>query len=134
MGDGIQLQDLAKSFRTPSGDVHAVRGIDVGIARGETVALLGPDGGGKSTTLDMLLGLLPPDAGSATIFGQTPRNAVAAGAGGGMLQNGAVIRDVTVRELIAMMAGLSPRPLDADEVTSLVAIHDIAERRTEKLS
>src|SRR5881394_2248118 len=130
----IELKGLQKTFRSPRGPVHAVRSIDVTIARGQTVALLGPNGAGKSTTIDMLLGLLPPDSGSASVFGQTPRNAVAAGAVGAMLQTGAVIRDVTVRELIAMMAALYPRPLDVDEVIDLVGIRDIAERRTEKLS
>jgi ABC-2 type transport system ATP-binding protein len=40
----IQLQGLRKSFRTPHGRVEAVKGVDIGIARGETVALLGPNG------------------------------------------------------------------------------------------
>jgi ABC-2 type transport system ATP-binding protein len=111
-----------------------VRSIDVTIRRGETVALLGPNGAGKSTTIDMLLGLLPPDEGSASVFGRPPRDAVAAGAIGAMLQTGAVIRDVTVRELITMMAALYPRSLAVDEVIHLVGIDDIAERRTEKLS
>jgi ABC-2 type transport system ATP-binding protein len=132
--DRIELQGLVKSFRTSGGPVHAVRGIDVAIERGETVALLGPNGAGKSTTIDMLLGLLPPDTGSATIFGRTPSDAVAAGAIGAMLQTGAVIRDVTVRELIAMMASLYPRSLDVDEVINLVGLEEIAHRRTEKLS
>ena len=128
--DVVQLESLAKSY----GPVQAVRGIDVAINRGETVALLGPNGAGKSTTIDMLLGLLEPDAGTATIFGQTPRNAVAAGAIGAMLQTGAVIRDVTVRELIAMMAALYPHSLPVDEVIDLVGLQEIADRRTERLS
>ena len=134
MADDIQLRDLTKSFRSARGPVHAVRGIDVSIQRGETVALLGPNGAGKSTTLDMVLGLLQPDAGSASIFGRAPGEAVAAGAIGAMLQTGAVIRDVTVRELITVMAALYPHALDVDEVIDLVRLHEIADRRTEKLS
>ncbi|HEX4733256.1 MAG TPA: ABC transporter ATP-binding protein [Thermoleophilaceae bacterium] len=128
--DLVHLEALAKSF----GSVQAVRGIDVAINRGETVALLGPNGAGKSTTIDMLLGLLEPDAGTATIFGQSPRNAIAAGAIGAMLQTGAVIRDVTVRELITMMAALYPRSLPVEDVIDLVGLHEIADRRTERLS
>src|SRR5256885_6332471 len=108
------MRGLTKTFRASAGPVHAVAGIDVQIRRGETVALLGPNGAGKSTTIDMLLGLLPPDAGDATIFGQTPVEAIASGSIGAMLQTGAVIRDVTVRELITMMAALYPRPLPVD--------------------
>jgi ABC-2 type transport system ATP-binding protein len=130
----VALKGLRKTFRGESGPVEAVRGIDVTIRRGETVALLGPNGAGKSTTIDMLLGLLPPDAGSAHIFGKPPRDAVGAGSIGAMLQTGAVIRDVTVRELIQMMAALYPHPLDVDEVIRLVGIGEIAGRRTERLS
>jgi ABC-2 type transport system ATP-binding protein len=82
----------------------------------------------------MMLGLLPPDAGSASIFGKPPKDAIAAGEIGAMLQAGAVIRDVTVRELIAMMAALYPHPLAVDEVIDLVGLEGIADRRTEKLS
>jgi len=134
LSDIVELHGLAKSFRSPSGPVHAVRGIDVTIARGETVALLGPNGAGKSTTIDMLLGLLPPDEGTATIFGREPVDAVAAGMIGAMLQTGAVIRDVTVRELIAMMGALYPNSLAVEEVIELVGLREIADRRTEKLS
>ena len=131
---GVQLQNLTKSFRTPQGPVHAVRNVDLSIAPGETVALLGPNGAGKSTTIDMLLGLLPPDTGSVSLFGMTPADAVQAGAIGAMLQTGSIIRDLNVRELIAMMAALYPDPLGVDEVLALTGIEDLAGRRAHKLS
>ncbi|MDQ6812037.1 MAG: ABC transporter ATP-binding protein [Actinomycetota bacterium] len=131
---GIVLQGLAKSFRSPQGPVHAVRGIDVSISRGETVALLGPNGAGKSTTIDMLLGLTAPDAGTVTLFGATPAQAISAGAIGAMLQTGSLIRDLSVRELIDMMASLFPNPFGVDEVLERTGIADIAARRTQKLS
>jgi ABC-2 type transport system ATP-binding protein len=130
VGAGIELRRLAKSF----GEVRAVRGIDFSIGRGETVALLGPNGAGKSTTIDMLLGLLPPDSGTVSVFGLTPTAAVDAGDVGAMLQTGALIRDLSVRELVAMMASLYPEPLAVDEVLALTGIDDIAGRRTQKLS
>ncbi|HEY3765064.1 MAG TPA: ABC transporter ATP-binding protein [Gaiellales bacterium] len=133
-GLGIQLQGLTKSFRSPQGEVHAVRGIDVSIAAGETVALLGPNGAGKSTTIDMLLGLTQPDSGSVTLFGRAPGDAIQNGAIGAMLQTGSLIRDLSVRELLTMMAALYPTPLGVDEVIELVGIGAIAERRTQKLS
>jgi ABC-2 type transport system ATP-binding protein len=131
---GIRLQGLVKSFRTAHGAVHAVRGVDIAIAPGETVALLGPNGAGKSTTIDMLLGLARPDAGTVSLFGGTPEEAIAAGRIGAMLQTGALLRDLTVRELIAMMASLYPRPLDVDEVLDLTGLESTAQQRTEKLS
>jgi ABC-2 type transport system ATP-binding protein len=131
---GIRLQGLVKTFRTPSGPVRAVRGVDIDIAPGETVALLGPNGAGKSTTIDMLLGLAEPDAGSVDLFGGTPHEAIAAGRVGAMLQTGALLRDLTVRELVGMMASLYPRALGIDEVLDLCGLQAASEQRTEKLS
>ena len=101
---GIEITGLSKSY----GPIEAVRDVDVAVAPGETVALLGPNGAGKSTTIDMLLGLLEPDAGSVSIFGSTPTAAVDRGAVGAMLQTGALLRDLTARELVSMMAALYP--------------------------
>jgi ABC-2 type transport system ATP-binding protein len=131
---GVLLQDLTKSFAGEHGPVHAVRGIDLAIEPGETVALLGPNGAGKSTTIDMMLGLLEPDSGSANVFGMSPHDAVAAGHIGAMLQSGALIRDLSVRELITMVASLYPRPLGVDEAIALTGIGGIADRLTQKLS
>jgi len=131
---GVVLSDLTKSFRSAEGVVHAVRGIDIAIAPGETVALLGPNGAGKSTTIDMLLGLLQPDAGSASLFGRPPADSIKLGAIGAMLQTGSLIRDLSVRELVTMMASLYPHPMSVDEVIDLTGIGDIQRRRTQKLS
>jgi ABC-2 type transport system ATP-binding protein len=132
--DEIRLDGLVKSFPSPNGPIRAVRGIDVSIAAGETVALLGPNGAGKSTTIDMMLGLSKPDGGSVSVFGRPPREAVDAGAVGAMLQTGQLIRDLSVRELVAMMAGLYPHPMDVDEVLDLTGLKDISGQRTQKLS
>jgi ABC-2 type transport system ATP-binding protein len=132
--DGIRLEGLAKTFRGPRGPIHAVRGIDVSIAAGETASLLGPNGAGKSTTIDMLLGLAKPDRGMVSVFGRTPRDAVDAGLVGAMLQTGELIRDLTVREIIAMMASLYPDPMDVDEALELTGLKDTADRRTQRLS
>jgi ABC-2 type transport system ATP-binding protein len=134
MNAGIHIAGLKKTYRGPGGPVPAVKGIDVSIAPGETVALLGPNGAGKSTTIDMLLGLTQPDAGTVTVFGKPPREAVDSGLVGGMLQTGALIRDLTVRELIVVMASLYPDPLGVDEVIELTGLAHAAGQRTQKLS
>jgi ABC-2 type transport system ATP-binding protein len=127
---GVALRELTKSF----GAVQAVRGIDVSIETGETVAQLGPNGAGKSTTLDMVLGLLRPDAGTVSVLDLPPADAVARGSVGAMLQTGSLVRDLTVRELLAQMASLYPHPLDVDETIALTGIGEISDRRTQKLS
>jgi ABC-2 type transport system ATP-binding protein len=131
---GVQLTGLTKTFRSPGGPVQAVRGIDLTIQPGETVALLGPNGAGKSTTIDMILGLQRPDRGEAAVFGMSPREAVANGRVGAMLQTGGVIPYLSVRELLTMVASLYPRPFAVDDVIALTRIGDIADRRTNKLS
>jgi len=130
----VALQQLTKTFASPVGPVQAVRGIDLEIARGSTVALLGPNGAGKSTTIEMIIGLAKQDAGSVTVFDQSPSAAVDRGAIGAMLQTGAVLGDLSVRELLDMMGSLFPAPLGVDEALELAAIADIADRRTTKLS
>jgi len=131
---GIALAGLVKSFDGPQGRIRAVAGVDVRIAPGETVALLGPNGAGKSTTIDMLLGLLAPDQGTVSVFGRTPAEAVDAGAVGAMLQTGELIRDLTVRELITMMASLYPHPMPVEETLELTGAAAFADQRTQKLS
>ena len=130
----VELRGVTKTFRTHGTVVPAVRGIDVSIAAGETVALLGPNGAGKSTTIDMLLGLIAPDRGTVSLFGRAPAQAVARGQIGAMLQVGALIRDVTPRELLQMTASLYPSALDVEDTLELVGMADIADRRTHKLS
>ena len=65
----ITARGLARSFKTKSGPVEAVRAIDLDVRAGEIVGLLGPNGAGKTTTLRMLTTLLMPSAGHATVAG-----------------------------------------------------------------
>lgn len=65
----IEVEDLAKSFRSRGRTVHAVDGLSFSVSEGEIFGLLGPNGAGKTTTLRMLTTLLPIDAGRARIAG-----------------------------------------------------------------
>jgi ABC-2 type transport system ATP-binding protein len=129
-GPGIVLSRLSKSY----GNVHAVRSVDLAIAPGETVAILGPNGAGKTTTIEMMLGLTRPDSGTVTLFGRSPARAVAAGAVGGMLQTGALVEYLSVRELVTMVASVYPRPLPVEHAMRLAGVTEFAGRRTNKLS
>jgi ABC-2 type transport system ATP-binding protein len=82
----------------------------------------------------MLLGLTAPDDGTVSLMGGPPQDAVARGMIGAMLQSGALIRDVTPRELLRMMASLHPAPFDVADVLALTGLTEIAGRRTQKLS
>jgi ABC-2 type transport system ATP-binding protein len=131
---GIDARGLAKTFATRAGPVRAVERVDLAIAPGETVALLGPNGAGKSTTIDLLLGLTRPDRGEVSLFGMAPSAAVAAGCVAAMLQSGGLLRDLSVRELVTMVAALYPAPLPVADVLDATGLTALADRRTHKLS
>jgi len=66
----IQVQGLTKIYHVGDVEVPALRGIDLQIARGEFVAIVGASGSGKSTLFHILGGLTPPTAGKVTIAGK----------------------------------------------------------------
>ena len=75
MTAAIAVRQLHKHF----GQLHALRGVDLDIRPGEFFGLLGPNGAGKSTLINILAGLVRPDAGSAAVMGHdVQRDAVAA--------------------------------------------------------
>src|SRR6202167_6216200 len=66
-GAEVHLSGVVHLYASPEGDVVALRGIDLDIRAGESVALLGPSGAGKSTVLGLLAGEFAPSAGSVRI-------------------------------------------------------------------
>ncbi|MFE0642309.1 ATP-binding cassette domain-containing protein [Streptomyces sp. NPDC058877] len=126
----VACTGVTRSF----GTVRALDGIDLTLRRGETVALLGRNGAGKSTTIGLLLGLDEPDGGEVRLFGDGPARAVAAGRIGAMLQEGRAVTRVTVRELVAFVARTYPAPLPVDEALALADLTPLADRRIDRLS
>ncbi|MFE0510233.1 ATP-binding cassette domain-containing protein [Streptomyces sp. NPDC058964] len=116
------------------GAVRAVDGVDLEIARGETVALLGLNGAGKSTTISLLLGLHEPDAGTVELFGSVPERSVRAGRVGAMLQEARAVPRVTVGELVSFVASRYPAPMPVARALELAGIASLAQRRVDRLS
>jgi len=65
----IELQGLNKAYATPAGQFTALKGVDLTIATGEFVAVVGKSGSGKSTLLNMVGGIDRPTSGSVTVGG-----------------------------------------------------------------
>ena len=66
----IEIKGLTKTFRIGEVDVHALRGVDLKVERGEFVAIVGPSGSGKSTLFNILGGLAPASSGTVSINGK----------------------------------------------------------------
>ncbi|MFB6835927.1 ATP-binding cassette domain-containing protein [Streptomyces sp. NPDC056361] len=126
----VSFGAVTKTF----GTVRAADGLDLTVRRGETVALLGRNGAGKSTAIGLLLGLDEPDSGRVALFGGTPDRAVAAGRVGAMLQEGRPVPRVTVRELVGFVARTYPSPMPVAEALALAGLTELADRRVDRLS
>ena len=67
MADGIHIENLVKTYGAGDTAVHALRGVDMHVAPGEVVGLIGPSGSGKSTLLKCLGAVIEPTSGRMTI-------------------------------------------------------------------
>jgi ABC-2 type transport system ATP-binding protein len=105
----LKVEDLAKTFRKPftGKKVEAVRGISFEVARGEIFGFLGPNGAGKTTTLKMLMGLIAPTRGRATILGHEAPSPEAMVGVGFLPENPYVYPYLTPREFVTLCARLS---------------------------
>src|ERR1700744_808438 len=129
-GPVVSVENVSKNY----GSLKAVDGLSLELRRGETVALLGPNGAGKSTSLDMLLALRKPTGGTIRMFGEDPYHAVKSGQVGAMLQSGGLMPEVTVRELVTLVAGLHPRPVPVNKTLRAAGIESVADQRVDRLS
>lgn len=65
----IQAHELRKTYRSRSGEIHALAGLSLSVPQGTIKGLLGPNGAGKTTTVKVLNTLIRPDSGSASVAG-----------------------------------------------------------------
>lgn len=126
----ISVTGLEKHY----GKVQALKGISFDVGRGEIFALLGPNGSGKTTTLEILMGLRRPDAGKVEYFdangqpGRTPKI-------GAVFQGRVYYDSLTVRELIKYYGSLyrAPAP-DISKYLDMVNLKDKLDSQYKNLS
>jgi ABC-2 type transport system ATP-binding protein len=123
----IEIRDLSKHF----GTVRAVDSLSFTVAPGRVTGFLGPNGSGKTTTLRMLLGLVHPSAGTATIAGrnykdlESPTSTV-----GAVLEATSFHPARRARTHLRMAARAGGHPdARADEVLALVGLTGDAKRK-----
>lgn len=130
-GPAIEVRHLTKDFRVGLRGVklRAVDDVSLSIPRGQVFGLLGPNGCGKSTTLKVVLGLLPATAGEVTILGQPSATASARARTGFLPEAPYFHKFLTGRELVRYCAHLSGVPAGRVEaaVDEAVALVDLRE-------
>ena len=116
------------------GATPALRGLNLEVRRGEVLALLGENGAGKTTAMQLLLGLRERDEGELQLFGQDPRDRSARTRVGAMLQVAQLPGALRVGEHVELFSSYWPRSLAKEETLRLAGIEHLAKRRTDALS
>jgi ABC-2 type transport system ATP-binding protein len=118
------------------GGFEAVRGITFSVRRGEVFALLGTNGAGKTSTVELLEGLAPASGGRVRVLGHDPYSERAAvrPRTGVMLQEGGFPSELTVAETARMWAGCTSGARPEAEALALVGLARRADVRVKQLS
>ncbi|HET9685306.1 MAG TPA: ABC transporter ATP-binding protein [Gemmatimonadaceae bacterium] len=128
----LRVAGLRKAY----GDVVAVDGLDLTVARGECFGLLGPNGAGKTTTIEICEGLTEPDAGDVEVLGrrwQSDERALRERLGI-QLQETQLAEKLTVEETVTLFRSFYERGRSVDEVIDVVQLGEKRKGRVGKLS
>lgn len=121
---GLVVESLG--FRYPGSDREALDGVSFEVAAGQSVALVGPTGAGKSTLADAVMGLIVPQRGRVSLGGIGPREAIERWPGGiSYVPQQVGLVEGTVRDNVAL--GLPPGVVDDDEIWEALRRAHIAE-------
>jgi putative ABC transport system ATP-binding protein len=135
MTDGnniIQVHELRKTYRVGEVDVHALRGANLTVSRGEFLAVIGPSGSGKSTLFHILGGLAAPTSGDVIVDGTNlrdltdiERTKMRQRKVGFVFQKYNLLPTLTAADNIEMAQALAdypPKPSDFDEILTFLKI------------
>jgi len=141
----IEARDLKKVYHVGDVDVHALRGVNLSVARGEFLVVVGPSGSGKSTLFHILGGLTPPTSGAVEIAGRdllkmtdAQRTELRKKTVGFVFQKYNLLPTLTAEENIAIardIAGLSQKiPAEFQEILKLLGIENRMNHKPRALS
>ncbi|MGF1470595.1 MAG: ABC transporter ATP-binding protein [Rubrobacteraceae bacterium] len=129
----IETQGLTKTY----GKTSAVKGLDLNVQRGEVYGFLGPNGAGKTTTLRMLLGLIKPSSGSASVLGRRPGEYEMLRRVGGLVESAAFYPYLSGQanlEVVARLGGVKGVESRVGEVLQKVGLSERAKDKYKKYS
>jgi ABC-2 type transport system ATP-binding protein len=132
------MNDIAiavEGLRVRRGRTEVLRGLTLGVPRGQVVGLLGPSGSGKTTLMRCVVGVQRIAAGSVTVFGEAAGSAGLRRRVGYVTQASSVYDDLTVRENLRYFARVLDAPAyDVDRVIDETGLGEQAGRLTGSLS
>lgn len=131
----ICASGITKTFHASSrAPVRALHDVSLTLPRGQITGLLGTNGAGKSTLIDLILGLTSPTAGVIEVLGDTPRNAIARGRVGAVLQTGGLLPDITVKETLELIGATFPTRRAYADIIERAELGDLLSRRVGRCS
>jgi ABC-type multidrug transport system fused ATPase/permease subunit len=120
----VKLSNL--KFTYSDATENTIQDISLEISEGKFIAFVGPSGGGKSTLIDLILGLLAPSSGSITISGLTPVDAIKKWPGSiGYVPQDVFIENSTFKENICL--GFNPESVSDDLVWQALQLADLSD-------
>jgi branched-chain amino acid transport system ATP-binding protein len=127
--DALRLSNVDAFY----GDSHVLQQVSFALGEGRLLGLLGRNGAGKSTCMNVTVGLLPPRSGSVEVFGATVGNLPPeriAGEGVALVPQGRrIFKSLTVRENLAVAAR---KPESGKAFWSIVTVFDMFPRLRER--
>lgn len=137
----FEIRALEKIYQTGAGRVHALRGVDLDIYKGEIIVLLGPSGSGKSTLLNILGGLDRASSGSVKFGGRDLTRAsdrelteYRRRSVGFIFQFFNLASSLTARENVELITEISEQPMPSSEALALVGLAERADHFPAQLS
>lgn len=132
----IDVHAMTRRYGSGKNAYEAVKALDLQVAEGELFGLLGTNGAGKTSTLEVIQGLSRPSSGTVRIMGMDPvsdRRTIRPSLGI-MLQKGGLPQDLTTTESLRMWAGTCSDPLPVADVLGRVDLAGRADTRVKFLS